>query len=61
MNLSKHTAERMLQNIDKKLQALAAEQQSMNGNVGGKRMRKGGRVKMQDRGQVPWYRGGISV
>ena len=57
MNLRKRTAERMLQNIEKRLQALAAEQQSMNGNVGGKTMRKGGvvRQKMQGpNGVVGW-------
>jgi hypothetical protein len=54
MNLSKRTAERMLQNIEMQLQGLAQEQQAMNGNVGGQSMRKGGRVKMQTRGNVPY-------
>lgn len=54
MNLSKRTAERMLQNINMKLEALATEQQSMNGNKGGQKMRKGGRVKMETLGNVPW-------
>ena len=35
MNIAKETAKRMLQSIDQQLQALAAEQQSMNGNKGG--------------------------
>ena len=54
MDLSKRTAERMLQNINMKLEALATEQQSMNGNKGGQKMRKGGRVKMETLGNVPW-------
>lgn len=55
MNLSKRTAERMLQNINKQLESLATEQQSMNGNKGGQKMGKGGRVKMATRGSVPYY------
>ena len=35
MNIAKQTAKRMLQNIDQELQALAQQQQQMNGNVGG--------------------------
>ena len=44
MNLSKRTAERMLKNIEMQLQGLAQEQQAMNGNVGGGKMRQGGKV-----------------
>lgn len=45
MNIAKDTAKRMLANIEQELQSLAAEQQSMNGNVGGGKMRKGGKVR----------------
>lgn len=46
MNISKHTAEKMLANIEMQLKAFASEQQTINGNVGGK-MRKGGVVKQK--------------
>jgi hypothetical protein len=46
-NIQKKTAERMLKNIEMRLQALAMEQQSMNGNVGGAKMRKGGKVRQK--------------
>jgi hypothetical protein len=46
MNIAKDTAKRMLQNINQELQELAAQQQSMNGNVGGQQSyRCGGLVR----------------
>ena len=57
MNIARNTAKRMLASIEQQLQALASEQQAMNGNRGGSSQYKcGGKVKrrkMQDAGNVP--------
>jgi hypothetical protein len=47
--IEKKTAERMLKNIDMRLQQLSMEQQSMNGNNGAGNMRKGGIVRQKMR------------
>lgn len=54
MNISKRTAQRMLQNIDSQLQALAAEQQALNNNSKGKtKMLYGGYVPKLNKATSP--------